>query len=251
MKNSIFHSKYLFILSGILTLVLVYCCFSNLKGGFLFPPIDKIIIRTKDLIINDNVIGLLLKSMMNVLICIVLSFVLSIFISYIRMFNKDSHELISPFVAFLKSAPLSILIVYFFFLFGRNAGPFIMCFMLIFPLIFEGCVTSMNEISEGVILELKITNVSRFKKFVKVILPMMMPYLIMTFLMSFGLGLKVIVMGEYMMYTPNSLGLLIYDAKTNVDIESLLGILFLCVFLTLIVEVSSKVIFKRISEKFF
>ncbi len=249
MKTSIFHSKYFFILSGTLTLILIYLLISKLENNFFFPSLDKIISSIKDLIIKDKVILKLLKSMLSVILCIVLSLILSIFICFIRMYNHQSHEFLSPFVAFLKSSPLAIIIVYFLLLFGNENGPFLMSFMLIFPLVFESLISAMNETNKDIISELKITNVSKLKKFTKIILPLMFPNIVMSFMMSFGLGLKVIIMGEYMMMSKNSLGLLIYNAKTIIDVESLLGILFLCVFLTLIVELSAKKVFKILSHK--
>lgn len=249
--NSTSRFKYLFIISGAISLLLIYLVLENTQKGFIFPSLTSIFKTMFDLIIKENIINLFFKSILNVLICIIISLFICLIISYFRMFNKDIHEIISPFVAFLKCAPLSILIVYFLFLFGKKNGPFIICFVVIFPLIFEGLISAFNELRTEIIWELRITDVSKIKKYLFIVIPLMLPNIVMTFLMSFGLGLKVIVMGEYLMLSPNTLGLYIYNAKTIIDIESLLAILLLCLIFTLLIEISAKFLFNKLKKKLY
>ncbi len=251
MKISIFQSKIFFLISGFLTFILCYIVLSNVPGGFLFPSFSKIIDSIIYLITKENIIFLFIKTIFEVLICILVSFVIGLMLAYLRMYLKNAHEFLTPFLAFIKCAPLSILIVYFFFIFGQAKGPYIICLLVVLPLILESIFTSQNEIRKEINLELSITNVSKFKKFFMIILPLISPYLTMSFLMSFGLGLKVIVMGEYLMATPDSLGLFIYNAKSALEIDTLLGILILCVIFTLLFEILAKILFKALKKKLF
>lgn len=251
MKISIFQSKIFFLISGLLTFILCYVILSNVPGGFLFPSFDKILNAIIYLITKENIIILFLKTIINVLICILFSFIIGLTLAYLRMHLKNIHEFITPFNAFIKSAPLSILIVYFFFVFGQEKGPYIICLLVVMPLILESILTSQNEISKEINLELSITDVSKFKKFFMIIFPIISPYLTMSFLMCFGLGLKVIVMGEYLMASPDSLGLYIYNVKSALEIDTLLGILILCVIFTLLFELLAKILFGVLKKKLF
>ncbi len=251
MKNSIFQSKYIYFISGIITLIFLYLCLSSFKGGFLFPPLSKIFKCSFNLIVKENILYLYFKTLISVFVNIIICFIISILIAFINLYLKNINNLFTPFVVFLKSAPLSILIVYFFFLFGRKSGPSIICFMVIFPIIYESIFTSLKEIDKGIELELAVTNVSKAKKFYKIYLPLIMPYLAMSLLMCIGFGVKITIMGEYLMGTPNSLGLFIYNTKTYIEIDTLLALLFICVFLTLIIEVVARVIIRVIRRKIY
>lgn len=88
--------------------------------------------------------------------------------------------------------------------------------------VIDALFEAQDNIDSYVMLDLKTHNISNIKKYFKIIFPLMLPYLEMSIIMSFGLGFKVIVMGEYMMQSPSTLGLLIYYKKANIEIEYLL-----------------------------
>ena len=248
MKNSIFQSKLFFIISGTLSLVLLYLIFSTIKEGFLFPSLKSLFIGIVNLIVQQNILLLYFQTIAKLLLCITISFFFALFIAFLRLFNKNCNYFFTPFLVFLKCSPLVILSVYIFFLWDNNIGPYIICMMVILPIICEGIFTSQEEINKQILSELSITNVSKIRKFIKIYIPMMTPYLTMLFLMCFGLGLKVIVMGEYLMVTPNSLGEFIYISKSYVDINSLLSILILCCVFTLFFEVIAAISQKNIKK---
>lgn len=251
MKNSIFHSKIFFLCSGIVTLIFAYLILSSCFDKFMFPSFASLFKRIMTLFSQDNILVLYLDTIGKLFICILLSFVFALFIAFVRIYNKESSEFLTPFLAFLKCSPLAVISVYVFFLFNKNIGPYIITIMVILPLICEGVFTAQEEINTQIKNELSVTDVSKFKKFIKIYLPMMSPYLVMSFLMSFGLGLKVMVMGEYIMYTPSSLGEFIYNAKSSVEIDTLLSVLILCIVFTIVFEVIAKIAYKFMKKCFY
>lgn len=189
--------------------------------------------------------------MTKVIFLIILSLFISITISYLRFVNKGIGDFFRPIIVFFKSAPLAILIVYFFFLFGSKIGPYIICFVMLEPIIIDALFEAQDNIDSYVMLDLKTHNISNIKKYFKIIFPLMLPYLEMSIIMSFGLGFKVIVMGEYMMQSPSSLGLLIYYKKANIEIEYLLAILIAFTIFVLVFELVLKLIFKILKIKLY
>lgn len=248
MKISTLQYKVIFIISGILSLLLIAFILSQVKGGFLFPPLHEVFSRFFSLFVDFKFLEKFFKSILRLLICIIISFLIALFLSYIRHIKKEVSEFFTPFLVFLKCSPLAIISIYLFLVCGANQGPYYIILSLILPLMIESFFTALDEIPLGIKQELAITNVSSFNKFFKVIMPMIFPYIAMSFLMSFGLGLKVAVMGEYLMQTPSSLGVYIYDLRTNLDIVTILATLLFCVFFTLIIELLAKFTFNLLNK---
>jgi ABC-type nitrate/sulfonate/bicarbonate transport system permease component len=136
----------------------------------------------------------------------------------------------------MKAAPLAIVAVYIWIATGGVKGPYIITFLAICPLCVEGVITALEQIDQRIYYELKLTKVNIFKKFIYIFVPLITPYLFMAVLQSFGLGIKVLVMSEYICQSKNSLGQLIYNYKTNLDFTSLLSILIIIVLIVVIIE---------------
>ena len=248
-KISTLQYKVIFIISGILSLLLIAFILSQVKGGFLFPPLNEVFGRFFSLFIDIKYLEKFFMSILRLLICLIISFLIALFLSYLRHIKKEISDFFTPFLVFLKCSPLAIISIYLFLVVGANQGPYYIILSLILPLMIEAFFTAQDEIPLGIIQELRITDVSSFYKYFKVILPLIFPYIAMSFIMSFGLGLKVAVMSEYLMQTPSSLGVYIYDLRTNLDIVTILATLLFCIAFTLIIELIAKFTFDRLNRR--
>ena len=69
----------------------------------------------------------------------------------------------------------------------------------------------------------------------------------MTCLQTFGLGIKVMIMGEYICQSNNSLGNIVYLYKQNLDFTHLFALLIEVVILVFIVEIAVKIVKKKLN----
>ena len=80
------------------------------------------------------------------------------------------------------------------------------------------------------------TNYNIWKKIFQVYLPILLPNIITLVLQTFGLGFKVMVMGEYLSQTPISIGKELYNAKSYLEMDLLIAWTIVIVVITSIVE---------------
>lgn len=251
MKNFTLRYKIFFLSSGILSFILIAFILSQVNGGFLFPPIHEVIGRFFSLFIDTHYLEKFMMSLLRLLICLVISFLIALLLSYLRQIKKESSEFFTPFIVFLKCSPLAVLSIYLFLIFGANKGPYFIILSMIIPIMIEAFFTAQDSIPIEIKQELMVNDVSSLNKYFKVIFPLMLPNIAMSFLMCFGLGLKVAVMGEYLMQTPSSLGSYLYELKANLDIVTLLSVLLFSIFFTLIIDLLAKIIFKKLQQVLF
>ena len=238
MKNSTSVSKIINIIIGIGLLILFWVILSYTNDNFVFPKIEAIFNAFIDIISNKVI---LLNSLFSILIYLIISFI----ISFIYMIKKDSIYLFKPLIIILKSSPLAIISVYLWISLGANKAPYIITLLMVLPVIIEGFISSLNNIDLMYINQLKTENVSYIKKFFKIYIPLISPYIFMSILQSFGLGIKVMLMGEYICQSNSSLGEIIYNYKQNLDFTHLLALLLLIVIIVCVIELLINLISKK------
>lgn len=246
MKNSTSIFKILNTVIGIILILLFWIILSYTNDNFVFPKIETIFSSFINIITNKTIIINSLFSLLRVIIVILISLIISLIISFIYMLKKDSIYLFKPLIIILKSSPLAIISVYLWISVGANKAPYIITLLMILPVIIEGFISSLNNIDIMYINQLKTEDVSYVKKFFKIYIPLIMPYIFMTILQSFGLGIKVMLMGEYICQSNSSLGEIIYNYKQNLDFPHLLALLLLIVIIVSLIELMINLISKKL-----
>ena len=142
----------------------------------------------------------------------------------------------------MKATPLAIISVYLWISLGAEYAPYLITFLMIFPVSIEGFITAIDQMSSKYENMIKLENRSIFTKYFRLYLPMILPFIVMTILQTYGMGLKVMIMGEYICQTPTSLGRIIYDYKSSLSFSSLLGMMIIIILLVSLIELIIKLI---------
>lgn len=239
-------TKTLLYLSGIGFIFFLYfiIVISN-NNSFIYPEFNKIWNALSDIVINNTFLNCFGMSILRVLISIGITFIISIIISFIYILIPSSLYFFKPLIVVLKASPLAVLSMYLFIGVGSEKAPYIITILMTLPICIEGFISSINNIDKNYIYQLKTESVPKIIKFFKVYIPLIFPYIIMCLLQTFGLGVKVMIMGEYLCQTSNSLGEVIYLYKTTYSFDYLLSILIIIVVFVLLIEG----IIKLISDK--
>ena len=209
MKASITKNKILsitFATSSILLLLLFWIILTNIyNNSLIFPSIGQIFTSMKEILSSISslkAIGMtILRSIIAVAICLVICLLItSLYVAY-----PLSVNFFKPLIRIMRSVPLAIL--------------------------------GVNEIPEGITDELKMLNVKTSQKIIDIYIPMMKPYIIMSIVQALGMSFKVLIMGEYICQTKNSIGKELYNIKIDLDMASLLAYGILIVIIVFVLEI--------------
>ena len=237
MKASITKNKILsitFATSSILLLLLFWIILTNIyNNSLIFPSIGQIFTSMKEILSSISslkAIGMtILRSIIAVAICLVICLLItSLYVAY-----PLSVNFFKPLIRIMRSVPLAILSIFIFILIGSKKGPYVITILMTLPVVFEGLILGVNEIPEGITDELKMLNV----KIIDIYIPMMKPYIIMSIVQALGMSFKVLIMGEYICQTKNSIGKELYNIKIDLDMASLLAYGILIVIIVFVLEI--------------
>lgn len=212
----------------------------------IFPHITGIFKSLINIFSSTN-ITILLMTFLRVVISIIISFVLSLLVGILYIYSKDTIYFFKPIISFMRSTPQVVLSIFLFILFDKIA-PFLITILVIFPIATEGIITSIDNIDPVLKDDLKMIKGAFFKKIFYAYIPLIKDYLLMVFIQIFGLGFKVMIMGEYISYTKNSIGGYLYGIK-GIDLPELIAWGILVTIIVIVIEYIVKFILKKIDIK--
>ena len=234
----------------IIGLIVIYEIISlTSKNNLFIPDFLDILKNIFNIFKSGKDVLILLKTILKILIVIISSFLISILIHYISHIFKYNKDIVNPLIFIIKASPFAIVSVYLYILLFNNKEiiPYIVSFMVIFPLVYDG-VGGALKIDKNIIEEVKMLKGSTLEKYKEVYLPLALPPMLITFLQSISLGVKVTVMSEYIASVNNSIGQIINDAKLNLDFGVILAWLILLVLIIVIFDVLVSILKKKLNK---
>lgn len=247
MKDSTTLARAVSFLSGILFLFLLWMGISGFQQNeFIYPGIGKIFTAFIGMLIDQTTVSYAVCSFARVLLVLLISFLLCTALSFLYILCRNLYSFFRPLLVLLRATPLAIVSVYLWISLGSERAPYAITLLMVLPVMNEGFIAAIDNIDRAYILEMRTENVSLVRKFFRVYLPLIFPYIVMTLLQTFGLGIKVMLMGEYLCQSKASLGSLIYQYKQNLAFDSLLALLIYIVLIVFLLEFFVRKIAKSI-----
>ena len=243
MNNSTTKSHIISGTLGAASLFVIWILISSLQANnFIFPTIGEIFKSLFNSLCEASFWSSFLYTIIRIFIVLIASLFLSVILSFIYVWKKPFFTYFKPLLFLMKATPLAIISVYLWISLGAEYAPYLITFLMIFPVSIEGFITAIDQMSSKYENMIKLENRSIFTKYFRLYLPMILPFIVMTILQTFGMGLKVMIMGEYICQTPTSLGRIIYDYKSSLSFSSLLGMMIIIILLVSLIELIIKLI---------
>jgi len=107
---------------------------------------------------------------------------------------------------------------------------------MIYPILYQAILTGLKSIDQSYIDVYKLEQGTLLKSIEYLYFPMTRPFILLGFLQSLGLGLKVIVMAEFITQAQNGIGRIIYNARVNLKYDQIFAITIVLVLMTFLIE---------------
>jgi NitT/TauT family transport system permease protein len=127
-------------------------------------------------------------------------------------------------------------------IFGNIKSPYIITSLVILPIMYEGILVSFENIDQGIIDEVKMLSNLNFRVAKEVYLPIVTPQILSTLVATIGLGLKVMVMSEFIAQPNNTIGYVMLQEKNFLEMDYVFAWTIVLVVFVLLVEELLKII---------
>ncbi|MCR5584922.1 MAG: ABC transporter permease subunit [Lachnospiraceae bacterium] len=222
---------------GILLLGFLIQFAGSLKGDRLvFPGVPEILKAFFRMLGRPETYRLILTSMKHLIQSLAVASVIGIFVGILEGYSDLVRSLLKPFMIFLRSIPMIVMVVIIMVLTKYTRVPIIATTLFLIPLISEAVCEGYRNLDPNLIDVYRLNGSFSMYVMTHVHLPLMAGYLKQAYISSVGMGLKLVVSTEYLVQTRNSLGKAVYSSSYFNEYEEIYAYALIMIALVLIVS---------------
>lgn len=151
--------------------------------------------------------------------------------------HYELEALLRPMVVTLRTLPVVTIIVVVLIIYGNEFSLYIISFLLIFPIIYQAELDGIKNIDKTLLEVLKLDcNKCSGPAIKMVFLPLSMPFFRTGVIQSTGLGIKVLVVSEFIAQTNVSIGKQLYFNRINLEYSKVFAWTIILILVVLVIE---------------
>ena len=164
------------------------------------------------------------------------SLVLGVGLALLASLHEAVRAVFAPIISLLRTVPTMAIILMLLIWTNPRVAPVIVSLLVLFPSVYAATLAAVDEVGENYGELAKAYGVSVKRKIFKMYLPLAAPSVLKQSGAIFSMGLKITISGEVLSQTFRSLGGMMQQAQTYLDIPRLLALTILAVVLGFLLE---------------
>lgn len=158
-------------------------------------------------------------TLLRLLSAMAVALVSGLFLGVLAGLKPGLGRFLSPAVTVLRTVPVISIVVIVLILAGFEKTPYVITFLMIFPLFFQAVSDGVRNIDPELVDVYRLEDNRFFTGLWHCYLPLIGDQIKTALLQSAGLGIKVLVMAEYLAQTKDSIGNRLYLEKVNLNYD--------------------------------
>lgn len=222
---SIFFIFLVWILAGII-----------IDNELLLPRPGLVFKALFDLLTDGASLLVILKTILRLLLGLIIAFVVGFLCGVLAAFKTNFALFINPIVTVLRTIPVISITVILLIISGFETTPYIITFLMLFPLIYQVIYGAIKDLDPALVDVYLLEDNHFMTRLIHCYIPLISTQIRTALLQSLGLGIKVLVMAEYLSQTRQSIGNELYLAKVNLQYDEVFAWTLLLIFMALLFE---------------
>ena len=217
----------------------------KINNDIYLPTLGQVFLSIKEIILEDgfilNVFSTISRCILSFVIALVTAFILGI-ISY--SFNIFKNFL-TPITSLASSIPNMVLIVLTLIWFNKESAPYIVVFIMVFPVLYDAVLGSMKNIDKGILEMANLYKISKKDKIFKIYLPSIKFSLLSILSSTISLGFKIVIAGEVYGQPVYGIGAMIQSEKVNFNTTAVFAWIIIIVIISSLLNLIEKLLLRR------
>lgn len=169
----------------------------TLNNSVAIPSIWDTVKELGNILSKGRSYAILGATLLRLIIAIGISFILGLTLSFLSYKYNRVKWFLKPIVSVIRSIPVVAIIVIILMLTKVKYASMVICGFVAFPIIYTTLLEGMDSIESDLLDDVKTLSDIDFKMVIKLLIPLMSQYLLIALVSATGLGLKVLVMSEF------------------------------------------------------
>jgi NitT/TauT family transport system permease protein len=150
--------------------------------------------------------------------------------------HPSLRSFLTPMMTILRTLPVISVIVVVLVVAGFSLTPYVVTFAIIMPVLYQATNDAVEATDQAYVDVFLLESGSLTQRLLRCHLPLIVVPLSTATLHAIGLGIKVLVMTEYLSQTPDSVGYALFRAKTDLRYDRVFAWTLVLVILVLVIE---------------
>lgn len=244
MKTFIIKNKK--IILNIISILLIYLLL--LLGSILFnnelvfPRPNKIIVSFFKLIQKKESYIILFSTFKRLVISLSISFIIAFLLGILSGLLEDVEIILKPIINIFKSIPIIAIIIIIMSVSGFDLTPYLTTIFMTFPIIYQGIVEGVKNIKNEYLEAYKLDSNTNISVLSYIHLPLIKHNIYLSIIQSIGIGIKVLVVSEFIVNTKNSIGEALINEKNMMNYDNVFAYsIFLVIIISFIEYLTKKI----------
>lgn len=234
------------IISCIMLLVIWEIVAIKLNNEIYLPNIEAVVLSMGEIFKESAFIPSVGSSLYRTIISFAGALVLSIMFGVLSLIYPFFKEVLKPLNAIGKTIPTMVLVVLALIWFDKDQAPYVVGFAIVFPILYEGIINSLDNVDKNIIEMCKVYEVTSLEKVKKIYLPIVKFYLTSILISTFSLAFKVVVAGEVHGQPKYGIGSAIQIEKMNFNTPAIFAWIIIIAIISILFEIANKRLMKRV-----
>ena len=232
-------------ISCILLLFLWQIIALKINNDIYLPTLGQVLISIKEIILEErfilDVFSTISRCILSFVIALITAFILGI-ISY--SFNIFKNFL-NPITSLARSIPNMVLIVLTLIWFNKESAPYIVVFIMVFPVLYDAVLGAMKNIDKKILEMANLYKISKKDKIFKIYLPSIKFSLLSILSSTISLGFKIVIAGEVYGQPVYGIGAMIQSEKVNFNTTAIFAWIIIIVIISSLLNLIEKILLRR------
>lgn len=240
------HYGFLYIILGVLFLFVLWVIGDKIvDNDLVIPGIESVVKSLFVLLKKGSTYLIIFKTVGRLILTVVACAVLTLILAFLSYKFIRFESFFKPFFVILRTVPVASIIIILLFMIGNDYSPYFITAFVVLPLMYEGVLNGFFAIDSTIKDEVKQLSNVNFKIIMSVFIPVTLPYIMASFVQSFGLGLKVMVMSEFIAQPRGTIGYTMLQEKLYLDTSDIFAWTAIMVMFVFLVEIIVRLIRKK------
>lgn len=217
----------------------------KINNDIYLPTLTQVFESIKEIILEDrfaiDVFSTISRCILSFVISLVVAFALGI-VSY--SFNIFKNFL-TPITSLARSIPNMVLIVLTLIWFNKESAPYIVVFIMVFPVLYDVVLGSMKNIDKGILEMADLYKIRKKDKILKIYLPAIKFSLISILSSTISLGFKIVIAGEVYGQPEYGIGAMIQSEKVNFNTTGIFAWVIIIIIISSLLNLIEKLLLRR------
>lgn len=224
-------------LSIVLIIIVWTIAAIRIDNIYIMPRPDSVLKAFLQLLTELNTYIIVSLTFIRLFISISIAAIAGLLFGLLAGIRYQIAALLKPIVVTLRTVPVITIIIIVLILYGNEVSLYIISFLLLFPIIYqavyEGVKNIDSKLKDALILE---TNPYSLHAMTQFFFPLSLSYFKTALLQSAGLGIKVLVVAEFIAQTKNSIGWELNFHRINLEYDIVFAWTIILIIIVLAIE---------------